>query len=75
MDHRQMTDHPLPDGMTRLSPTSLRLLRQYVLGIAAVLERELGDTLTTSEMRKWFKQYGPTPIDAKAQLEQKERSG
>ena len=54
-----------------MKPASLRSIRQYLLGIVATYERELGDVLTTAEMRKWFKAFGPTPEEAKRMLDKK----
>uniref|UniRef100_A0A6M3KPR2 Uncharacterized protein n=1 Tax=viral metagenome TaxID=1070528 RepID=A0A6M3KPR2_9ZZZZ len=48
---------------------SILLIRQYLLGIVAVVEKALGEPLTTSEMRKWFKKFGPPPDQAREQLE------
>ncbi len=47
-----------------MTPETLEAIRQYLLGIVAALEREMGDPLTTADMRKWFKKYGPPEEEA-----------
>ena len=44
-------------------------LRQYLLGVVAVIERKNGDPVTTSDMRRWVKRFGPAPDEMREQLE------
>ena len=44
--------------------------RQGLLQFVRAQERALGYTLTTAEMRLWFKHFGPTEATAKKEVDE-----
>ena len=51
---------------------NMMAVRQGLLQVVEALEQQMGFSLTTAKIRKWFKHFGPDPGKAQDDLQRME---